>query len=73
MCVYVCACKGMLLNNYIPRVRVGYELALIIPYATSATGIIGFLKTPTKYCRDGKMRRIFVARKLILKPLGLIT
>ena len=33
----------------IPRVRVGYELAIIISYPTSASGIIVLLKTPTKY------------------------
>ena len=29
--------------------RVGYELAIIIPYPTSSSGIIVLLKTPTKY------------------------
>ena len=29
--------------------RVGYELAIIISYPTSASGIIVLLKTPTKY------------------------
>ena len=33
----------------LPRVRVGYELAIIISYPTSASGIIVLLKTPTKY------------------------
>ena len=33
----------------IQRVRVGYELAIIISYPTSASGIIVLLKTPTKY------------------------
>ena len=33
----------------IPRVRVGYELAIIISYPTSASGIIVLTKTPTKY------------------------
>ena len=33
----------------IPQVRVGYELAIIISYPTSASGIIVLLKTPTKY------------------------
>ena len=33
----------------IQRVRVGYELAVIISYPTSASGIIVLLKTPTKY------------------------
>ena len=33
----------------IPRVHVGYELAIIISYPTSASGIIILLKTPTKY------------------------
>ena len=33
----------------IPRVRVGYELVIIISYPTSASGIIVLLKTPTKY------------------------
>ena len=33
----------------IPRVRVGYELAIIIAYPTSASGIIVLYKTPTKY------------------------
>ena len=31
--------------------RVGYELAIIISYLTSASGIIVLLKTPTK-CRE---------------------
>ena len=29
--------------------RVGFELAIIISYLTTETGIIVFLKTPTKY------------------------
>ena len=33
----------------IPRLRVGYELAIIISYPTSASGIIVLTKTPTKY------------------------
>ena len=33
----------------IPRVRVGYELAIIISYPTSASVIIVLLKKPTKY------------------------
>ena len=33
----------------LPRVRVGYEAAIIISYPTSASGIIVLLKTPTKY------------------------
>ena len=33
----------------IPRVHVGYELAIIISSPTSAGGIIVLLKTPTKY------------------------
>ena len=33
----------------IPRGRVGYELAIIISYPTSASGIIVLSKTPTKY------------------------
>ena len=33
----------------IPRVRVGYELAIIISYPTRASGIIVLSKTPTKY------------------------
>ena len=33
----------------IPRVRVGYELAIIISYPTSASRIIVLSKTPTKY------------------------
>ena len=33
----------------IQRVRVGYELAMIISYPTSASEIIVLLKTPTKY------------------------
>ena len=33
----------------IPRVRVRYELAIIISYSTSASRIIVLLKTPTKY------------------------
>ena len=32
-----------------PRVRVGYELPIIISYPISAKGIIVLLKTPTKY------------------------
>ena len=32
-----------------PRVHVGYELAIIISYPTSASGIIVLTKTPTKY------------------------
>ena len=32
-----------------PRVRVGYELAIIISYSTSLSGLIVLLKTPTKY------------------------
>ena len=32
----------------IPRVRVGYELAIIISYPTSASGITVLLKTLTK-------------------------
>ena len=33
----------------IPRVGVEYELAIIISYPTSATGIIALLKPPTIY------------------------
>ena len=33
----------------IPRARVGYELAIIISYPTSASGIIVLSKTPTNY------------------------
>ena len=33
----------------IPRVGIGYELAIIISYPTSASRIIVLLKTPTKY------------------------
>ena len=29
--------------------RIGYELAIIISYPTSASGIIDLIKTPTKY------------------------
>ena len=32
-----------------PRARVGYELAIIISYSTSLSGLIVLLKTPTKY------------------------
>ena len=32
-----------------PRVRGGYELAIIISYPTSASRIIVLLKTPAKY------------------------
>ena len=32
-----------------PRARVGYELAIIISYPTSLSGIIALLKTSTKY------------------------
>ena len=45
----------IIINHIIPGVRVGYEmvhaeLAIIIPYPTSASGIIiVLLKTPTKY------------------------
>ena len=41
--------KGQLTINIIPRVRVGYELAVIISYPTNASGIIVLLKTPTEY------------------------
>ena len=41
--------KSRLYLTIIPRVRVGYELAIIISYPTSASGIIVLLKTPTKY------------------------
>ena len=41
--------KSRLYLTIIPRVRVGYELAIIILYPTSASGIIVLLKTPTKY------------------------
>ena len=37
------------LTIILPRVRVGYELAIIISYPASASGIIFFIKTPTKY------------------------
>ena len=37
------------LTIILPRVRVGYELAIIISYPASASGIIVLLKTPTKY------------------------
>ena len=33
----------------IPQVCTGYDLAIIISYPTSASGIIVLLKTPTKY------------------------
>ena len=33
----------------IPRVHVGYELAIIISYPTSESGIIVLLKTASKY------------------------
>ena len=36
----------------IPWVLVGYELAIIISYPTSASGIIVLLKTPTKHLPD---------------------
>ena len=39
----------ILFNNYIPRVRVGYEMVDIISYATSASGIIVLLRPLTKY------------------------
>ena len=35
--------------SIIPRVHVGYELAIITSYPTSASGIIVLLKTVTKY------------------------
>ena len=41
--------KSQLTINIIPRVRVRYELAVIISYPTNASGIIVLLKTPTKY------------------------
>ena len=34
--------------SIIPRVRVGYEMVVIISYPTSASGIIVSLKTPSK-------------------------
>ena len=37
------------LTVIIPRVSVGYELAIIISYPTTVGGIIVLLKTPTKY------------------------
>ena len=40
----------MIINNIIiPRVPIGYELAIIISYPTSVGGIIVLLKMPTKY------------------------
>ena len=35
-------------STIIPRVRVGYELAIIISYPASTSGIIVLLKTPKK-------------------------
>ena len=40
---------GKVYLTIIERVYVGYELAIIISYPTSASGIIVLLKTPTKY------------------------
>ena len=37
------------LTVIIPRVSVGYELAIIISYPTTVSGIIFLLKMPTKY------------------------
>ena len=37
------------LTVIIPRVSVGYELAIIISYPTTVSGIIVLLKMPTKY------------------------
>ena len=39
----------MVYLTIIPPVRVGYDLAIIISYPTSASRIIVLLKTPTKY------------------------
>ena len=40
---------SVILNNSIPRVRVGYELAIIMSYPISASEIIVLLETPKKY------------------------
>ena len=39
-----------LVVTVIPRVRIGYELAIIISYPTSAIGIIVLLKAIKKCC-----------------------
>ena len=41
--------NSVILNNSIPLVRVGYELAIIMSYPISASGIIVLLETPKKY------------------------
>ena len=38
-----------MLDILLPRVSVGYELAIIMSYPASASGIIVLLKTPSKY------------------------
>ena len=40
---------SVILNNSIPQVRVGYELAIIMSYPISASEIIVLLETPKKY------------------------
>ena len=40
---------GVFNKTIIPLVPVGYELAIIISYPTSVSGIIVLLKMPTKY------------------------
>ena len=40
---------SVILNNSISRVRVGYELAIIMSYPISASEIIVLLETPKKY------------------------
>ena len=44
--LFIYACKYL---KFFPRVCVGHELAIIISYPTSASGIFVLLKTATKY------------------------
>ena len=39
----------LMLDILLPRVSVGYELAIVMSYPASASGIIVLLKTPSKY------------------------
>jgi len=39
----------LMLDISLPRVSVGYELAIIMSYPASASGIIVLLQTPSKY------------------------
>ena len=42
-------CSAETILTIISRARVGYELAVIISYPTSASGVIVLLKMPPKY------------------------